>query len=341
MKFNRYDSIENTYRTKFVDQVRQFSPGCEIFVVQEKIHGANFSIWSTKDGLKCGSRNKFLEEGVNFYNWGAVLDKYRSNIQTVLQEIEKERGGTTTPTEVIFYGELYGGSYPHDKVKPVDQAKQVQSKVYYCPHNEFHGYDIKVDDSYLSVDEVNRLYEMGGIPYAHTLWEGTLDTCLKYSNEFITTLPHMNNFPPIKENMCEGVIIKPKRTIYLPNGLRVIFKNKNKRFGERTHAKHHKLDRKNMENNEIPNKVYESIIEYVTENRLRNILSKIGEITHRDFGQILRDMKQDVQEDFDKDHISEWEPLNVSDTKYVHKRLNNYIATLIKENLEEIVAGTF
>ena len=341
MKFNRYDSIENTYRTPFVDQVQHYLLPEEPFYVQEKIHGANFSIWWTKDGIiKCGSRNKFLEEVSNFYNWEHVLEKYRPNIQNVLQEIEKERGGTT-PTEVIFYGELYGGSYPHDKVKPVDQAQQVQSKVYYCPHNEFHGFDIKVDGSYLPVDEVNSLYEMGGIPYAHTLWEGTLDTCLKYLNEFITTLPHMHNCPPIKENICEGVIIKPKRTIYLPNGLRVIFKNKNKRFVERTHTKHHKLDRKNMENNEIPNKVYESIIEYVTENRLRNILSKIGEITHRDFGQILRDMKQDVQEDFDKDHISEWEPLNKSDTKYVHKRLNNYIASLIKENLEVIVSGTF
>ncbi len=345
MKFTRYNSIENTYRTKFVDQVRQHLPDDEIYAVSEKIHGANISWWWTKDGIKCGSRNKFLEEGTNFYNWEQVLEKYRLNIQNVIQKIIEDRGDT--PTEVIFYGEIYGGNYPHDKVKAVDHAQQVQSKVYYCPHNDYYGFDIKVDDIYLPVDEVNRLYETCGIPYARTLCEGTLDTCLKYPNEYITTLPKKHNVPLIEDNMCEGNVIRPKHPAFLPLGIhqyggsRIIFKNKNKRFVERTHTKRNKLDRENMENNEIPNKVYKSIIDYVTENRLRNILSKIGRVTHRDFGQILRDMKQDVQEDFDKDHISEWEPLNKSDTKYVHKRLNNYIASLIKENLEVIVSGTF
>ena len=242
-----------------------------------------------------------------------------------------------------------------------------------------------MNGDYLPVDEVNRLCETCGIPYARTLYEGTLEACLRYPNHFITTLPSMHNCPPIKGNICEGVIIRPKRSVFLParyasgapvqsatseppqvpsqssitvpphtilpgfvgsvktpvKAPRVILKNKNKQFGERSHTKHHKLDKKNIENNKIPNKVYDAIIEYATENRLRNILSKIGGVTHKDFGRILRDMKQDVQEDFDKDHISKWEPLNVSDTKYVHKRLNNYIATMIKENLEEIVDGTF
>ena len=313
--FKKFNSIENTYRAQFMDQVRKYA-GEEIFVVQEKIHGANFSIWCTKDAIKTGSRNQFLEKGANFFNWEQVLEKYRLNIQQLYDRLNK-------PTEVILYGEIYGGRYPHDKVKADNSAQQVQSKIYYCPHNEFHGFDIKVDDVYLPVDEVNRLYETCGIPYARTLCEGSLDTCLKYSNQFITTLPSMHNCPPIESNMCEGIVIRPKQSVFLPLGSRVILKSKNEQFVEKTHAKHYKLDN--------------TLQEYVTENRLRNILSKIGGVTHRDFGRILRSMKQDVQEDFDKDHLSRWGPLNVS----VHKRLNKYIATLIKENLEEIVAGTF
>ena len=334
MKFKRFNSIENTYRKKFVDQVRKCLADGDLCVVQEKIHGANFSFWLTKDEIKVGSRNQFLEEGANFFNWEKVLEKYRFNILKLYDILNN-------PAELILYGEIYGGRYPHDKVKAVDTAQQVQSKIYYCPHTDFHGFDIKVDGVYLPVDEVNRLCDTCGIPYARTLFEGTLDTCLEYPNQFITTLPSIHNCPLIENNICEGVIIRPKRSLSLPNGSRVILKNKNKHFGEKVHTKHHKLDKKNLENNTIPNKVYEALIEYATENRLRNILSKIGGVTHRDFGRILRDMKQDVQEDFDKDHLSMWEPLNGSDTKYVQKRLNTYIATLIKENLEEIVAGTF
>ena len=334
MKFKRYDGIENTYRTKFVDQVRQHLDAKETCVVQEKIHGANFSFWCTEDVISTASRNKFLEPGTNFFNWEQVLEKYRPNIQKLCSMVNK-------PTEVILYGEIYGGNYPHDNVKAVDGAQQVQSKIYYCAHNDFHGFDIKVNGEYLPVDEVNRLYETCGIPYACTLYEGTLDACLQYPNQFITTLPSMHNCPPIKGNTCEGIVIKPKRPAFLPGGERVILKDKNKQFVERSHTKRQILDKKNIKNNTIPNKVYDAIIEYATENRLRNVLSKIGGVTHRDFGRILRDMKQDVQEDFDKDHISKWEPLNVSETKYVHKRLNTYIATMIKENLEEIVAGTF
>ena len=331
MTFQRYNSIENTYRTKFIDQIRNHLLAEEIFVVQEKVHGANLSVWCTNNGIKVGSRNKFLEDGTNFFNWEQVLDKYRPNIQKLYALLNK-------PTEVVLYGEIYGGNYPHDKVKAVHKAQQVQSKIYYCPHNDFHGFDIKVDGVYLPVEEVNRVYDTCGIPYARTLCEGTLDTCLEYPNQFVTTLPRIHNCPPIEGNTCEGIVIRPNRSAFLPTGSRVILKSKNKKFVERTHSKHRKLDKKNLENN---NQVYDALIAYATENRLRNILSKIGGVTHRDFGRILRDLKQDVQEDFDKDHLSMWEPLNVSDTKYVHKRLNIYITTLIKENLEEIVSGTF
>ena len=275
MKFQRYNSIENTYRVKFVDQIRTFMADKEIFVVQEKIHGANFSIWCTKDGIKAGSRNRFLKEGNNFFNWEQVLEKYRLNIQKLYDMLNK-------PTEMILYGEIYGGRYPHDKVKAVDNAQQVQSKIYYCPHNEFRGFDIKVDGFYLPVDEVNRLYEICSIPYARTLVEGTLDSCLQYPNRFTTTLPSIHNCLPIKDNICEGVVIRPKYTSFLPIGSRVILKNKNKQFVERSRTKHGKLDKKNIENNTIPNKIYEAIIEYVKENRLRNNITKKRIVTHRE-----------------------------------------------------------
>lgn len=43
MKFKKYGSIENSYRHKTV-QIAQLEFGREEFVVQEKVHGSNFSL---------------------------------------------------------------------------------------------------------------------------------------------------------------------------------------------------------------------------------------------------------------------------------------------------------
>lgn len=40
MKFVKYSSIENAYRTKFIQKLQMYMSK-EEFVVQEKIHGAN------------------------------------------------------------------------------------------------------------------------------------------------------------------------------------------------------------------------------------------------------------------------------------------------------------
>ena len=41
--FKKYNSIENTYREKEVEQIYLHGYDKETYVVQEKVHGANFS----------------------------------------------------------------------------------------------------------------------------------------------------------------------------------------------------------------------------------------------------------------------------------------------------------
>lgn len=45
MKFSRYSSIENSYRLKTVYHIMETCANMN-FVVQEKIHGSNFSIYT-------------------------------------------------------------------------------------------------------------------------------------------------------------------------------------------------------------------------------------------------------------------------------------------------------
>lgn len=45
--------------------------------------------------------------------------------------------------------------------------------------------------------------------------------------------------PPIADNICEGVVIRPVTPTYLRNGCRVLIKNKNARFAEKKRVKKH------------------------------------------------------------------------------------------------------
>lgn len=46
MEFHKYHSIENTYRIKFVEQIK-LNPEQD-WIVTEKVHGANFSFLITE-----------------------------------------------------------------------------------------------------------------------------------------------------------------------------------------------------------------------------------------------------------------------------------------------------
>ncbi|MDQ0780268.1 hypothetical protein [Chryseobacterium sp. W4I1] len=48
MIFKTYNSIENAYQTCVIDQIRLQGFGDEIFIVQEKVHGANLFLYRWK-----------------------------------------------------------------------------------------------------------------------------------------------------------------------------------------------------------------------------------------------------------------------------------------------------
>lgn len=44
--------------------------------------------------------------------------------------------------EVLLFGELCGGRYPHPEVQPDTRVEAVQTGVYYSPTIEFYAFDI-------------------------------------------------------------------------------------------------------------------------------------------------------------------------------------------------------
>ena len=73
---------------------------------------------------------------------------------------------------------------------------------------------------------------------------------------------------------------------------------------------------------------------YVTENRLNNdVISKVGEISQKDFGKVMGLFSRDIIEDFKKDFKNEVSKLEDKEFKLVTKSITGKMAKLLKERL--------
>ena len=67
MNFKKYNSIENAYRKEFLERVAMATIHSNDFVVQEKVHGANFSLITDGVSVLTAKRTTILQDQDNFY----------------------------------------------------------------------------------------------------------------------------------------------------------------------------------------------------------------------------------------------------------------------------------
>jgi Rnl2 family RNA ligase len=333
MKFKKYSSIENAYRQKVVDNLMTYNPKGP-YVVQEKIHGANFAIYVDESGVKYAKRSGFIDNPASFYRADIIAEKYGEKAQKLFDYVQNPLSDEEVTLSI--HGEIYGGSYPHKDVEAIKGgAKKVQSGVFYCPEVEFIAFDLKLNGDYISIETMNTLLDEFNIPRLKVLKEGTLKECLEYPNEFNSNL---HGLPELEDNTCEGVVIKSIDPDRMPNGDRYILKNKNAKWSEK--GKKGPVTVKELPAHVIP--FVETAVSYINENRLRNVLSKIGPITNAKaaFSTVISPLNQDVIEDFMKEN-PEFAELDKSDRGIVTKQINKAAANLIRENLYDILDGEF
>ncbi|MBB6372313.1 RNA ligase, Rnl2 family [Chryseobacterium shigense] len=333
MIFKTYNSIENAYQTRVVDQIRLQGFGDEFFIVQEKVHGANFSFFTDGKGIKIGKRTAFIEKDEKFFNAHQILEKYRKNVINLFHKVKSIYPDTET---VVIYGELFGGGYKHKEVVPVKDAVKVQKGIEYVPHNEFYAFDIKLNGTtYLDTDLVNMIFEETGFFYAKILFQGSLEEALRFPNAFDSKIPGWLGLPEIENNICEGTIVKTLKTRYFGNGSRVILKNKNEKWTEKSKMvrKQEKTVQKQVSFSETAQNIWEEIQKYVTVNRLNNVVSKIGEFEPKMLGRIIGLFAQDILEDFGKDFPEVFSTVEKEEQKRINKKLNTLVIDFIKEEL--------
>ena len=333
MNFKKFSSIENSYRTKEIERIQTDFPR-EEFVVQEKVHGSNFSMWTDGTAVKCAKRSGFIKENESFFNYEVILDKYEAKIIELFHII---RNDFQVISELGIYGEIYGGRYPHPDV-PKLSISSVQKGVAYSPDVEFIAFDIKLDGKYVDFNLFTQLCESGNIPYLPALLKGSLEECLDYPNDYQSTIPTRHELPAIEDNIVEGNVIRPINVLYHGNGNRVLLKNKNDKFKEKEKSK-----KEPKIPVEVPEHVKELLgkgLEYITENRLRNVLSKVGTVNNKQFGMLMGLFSKDVVEDFSKEEEAVGQ-LDNKDRKMLTKEINKECGNLIRSNFLNILDGNF
>ena len=170
MRFERYPKIK-----RLGDEENEgILLGKRVFI-QEKIDGANASIWLNDEGVvTCGSRNQDLTNCASGFNGLLEYVKNHVGINQLLMD---------NPTFRLF-GEWL--------VKHTVQYNETAYKHFYL-------FDIKNDGKFLSSDEVNKIAEDYGIEKPHTF------ACMEYPE--IAKIEELVGISKLG-NKGEGVVIK-------------------------------------------------------------------------------------------------------------------------------------
>lgn len=325
MNFEKYPKIQNTYRKDFMSFITGEGKTDGIWVVTEKIHGANFSFWTNGNVVRMAKRTSLLADTDNFYGSLRIWEELKKKIKDLFHFMHP------VPKEVAVFGEIFGGSYPHPKVAQDHQAKKVQSGIYYCPGNKFLILDVKVDKEFLDFDTMQSCCAEFDLPFIGALDMGTFEHCLEYKNKFSSTIHKYYHLPKIKDNICEGIVIRPNKTKFLYRGSRVMLKSKNDKWSEKTY----KIELPTTELSEEATRIKEEILSMITENRYNSVVSKIGEVTAEHFGQIMKDMNKDIlDETYKKSNLAySFNILDKEEQKILKKSMNHNMANLVRKKL--------
>ena len=334
LEFKKYNSIENTYNKEFMDRIKLEGYDSLQYVVQEKVHGANCCFVTNGETVQFAKRTGWVEAGEMFYDYEELVERYIEKTIKLFHRVKKDYADMTN---LSIFGEMFGGKYPHPDVSNDKKVMCIQKGVLYSPKHEFYAFDlcVQVSDSrkYLSVNEISEYFETGGFLYAKTLFQGTLEECLSYPNAFESKIAGWLGLPAIEDNTCEGVVIRPIETVYFGNGSRLLLKNKNSKFEEKKSIRKRqpRLFAEPTYSDEL-NVLLVVVESYVTENRLNNVISKIGNISvPKDFGRLIGLFSKDILEDFLKEHESEYALVEKSEQKILNRHINKLATQLIKK----------
>lgn len=253
-------------------------------------------------------------------------------------------------------GEFFGGGYEHPDVPKVKGMSQIQGGVQYAQDKSFSVFQVEFDDVVLPFDEMFLFCRSFGIPYVPVLHTGTLEECVEWSQEHRDentvipySVPRLNadGSPVLKEdesfyeslplfdegeNIREGHIILPYEPVSLPNGKRLVIKDKYDKFSECKPPKKPKLPPEPLEG--TMGILVERLTPYLTENRFHNVRSHEGTFQRKDMKQAVGLVVKDAMDEcFVESGASNlaWCELSAKERKQVSRELHRICTLEIRE----------
>ncbi len=282
------------------------------WIVTEKVHGANFAVYYNNGNITFSKRNSILKDTDWFYNYQLIKDKLSTNI-TKLSKI-------MNATNIVIYGELFGGWYPSNVqewngaentrinkkgicIIPFED-RAIQEGIYYTPNIEYMVFDIAIihDDNdeqeFLDYYTMDKYLKQTTFFYAKPLMIGTFKDVENYNLEFDSLIPTQLGQEQLLKNtnIAEGIVIKPIKPYFIKdnnNNVRCLIKKKHSKFQEISDS----FDLQEAK------KSYQYIFsQLVTQNRYQAVISKIGKLTNENINEVIDDVVEDTWKDFYQDY---------------------------------------
>ena len=308
------------------------------WVVTEKVHGANFSFVYENGSLKFAKRKEYLKWTDDFFGFQLVVSKLEDNMLRLFEHLSNEIIGT----KYIVYGELFGGKYPHPEVKPVMNVHAIQTGVYYTPTIEFCAFDIAIETNdsaskyYLDYESSLLYFKQFEIFHAKPLFIGKFGEVINFNIRFDSRIPKEFKLPELKGNLVEGVVIKPFNQVDKSTLLsRPIIKLKNPEFDEED--KFHAAEKWSFiptisSKTEKLHFIVDELKNYITRNRLENVISKIGTLDIDNklrVSKIKAEFLEDAISDFNENNDNFLNNLFPDEKEWIAKRVQSEINRMI------------
>ncbi len=253
-----------------------------VWIVQEKLHGSNISfLFQSNQPVEYFSRNQKIT-GTNFFDCEDLLQDYGVNI---LSSLQKMVDGTNSTVRI--FGELCGPG--------------IQKGVYYGTKRFINFFDIMINDKIISTYDFENIlnsFSLSNYIVPVIAITPTLKDALEFNIRFDSKLSE------VKDNICEGVVIKPYYEVFVDNKGSVFYiKHKNDEFKEKQKVK---KERTETQYTEEVNQMRSVFLSYITVNRVESVFSKEGEIeSHSELGKYIPLVNADAIEDFNRDYVSD------------------------------------
>ncbi|MFE9100987.1 RNA ligase family protein [Actinomadura geliboluensis] len=176
------------------------------WVAEEKVHGAHLALVSDGRTARAAGRRGLLDEDRLESFFGVT------RLWPVLAAAAAA-AARAAGHDVILYGELASGGYPHPQVPPVEGIGPVQTGVWYSPDLVWLAFDGAIATSsgprWMSRAELAELVAGVGLECVPLLSQGHRQKLRGLTVDFPTLVPSALGLPELRGNRAEGYVLKP------------------------------------------------------------------------------------------------------------------------------------